>query len=639
MSRYSDQVTNQYGAPIAGASVYVYDGPPSEDGALVTGLTDDEDLPLDNPLTTDAYGNFHFITDPGTYTLRYVVNGNIVFQQDGIEIGGAPLTVTVVEGSTVIVTTIELLAGIASPINGQVAKLVQTGRAGDFQYSTANHAANVTADPYQGLYVAPSADTDGSSGAWVRLVGIENVYHAAWWGWGGANNATNHLRGRTIEALRPSGSTVVFPNEAFEVAALTSWVGSGNGYLMTKPGRLTAAGPECVWTPSHDENNNPITIATSDFEVDHLTFADFVTTGTANQRFPIYVSSRYAGGPVEIEDGKIHDNKFLRCSTGIRVMYQPWSVDGVATVFTPRRIKIYRNTMLDHEYQGILPWGDDIELFANVVLFDQASTWRAQSFPIRCAGGNRVDMHHNRLQSIEGRAVCAIQTAGVDAVDGSGFGRYQDARNHTFQHNICTGSMNIEDYAEDLDVSFNTFDDVGGLTSAVRNPTMITLASAALPIRQGHCTILGNKGKGFNSIMTVEGNYGIVEICGNKATGNAYSGAANDAYLFKLNGALGYVRELTLKDNKQTGVAANYQYPIRLVGNTAGMAVIEGNLVPEGVTDPVVADGASGGKVKTNDDGTFVNWGSQTAGSNVPVPTGTHAAAIANIATSPRATL
>lgn len=66
------------------------------------------------------------------------------------------------------VSTRGALAGIVSPVNNQVIQLTEPGRKGFFTYSTANHATDVTNDPAQAIYIPPSSDTTGASGAWVR---------------------------------------------------------------------------------------------------------------------------------------------------------------------------------------------------------------------------------------------------------------------------------------------------------------------------------------------------------------------------------------------------------------------------------------------------------------------------------------
>jgi hypothetical protein len=65
------------------------------------------------------------------------------------------------------------LAAIAVPAAGAVRFLLEAGREGIFVFSAADESAGVTADPEQGVYVAPAADLTGASGAWVRnLQGI-----------------------------------------------------------------------------------------------------------------------------------------------------------------------------------------------------------------------------------------------------------------------------------------------------------------------------------------------------------------------------------------------------------------------------------------------------------------------------------
>lgn len=52
----------------------------------------------------------------------------------------------------------------------RLASVVEDGSAsGDFLFQTSNHAADVSADTQKAIYVAPSTDTTGASGAWVRV--------------------------------------------------------------------------------------------------------------------------------------------------------------------------------------------------------------------------------------------------------------------------------------------------------------------------------------------------------------------------------------------------------------------------------------------------------------------------------------
>jgi hypothetical protein len=70
-------------------------------------------------------------------------------------------------GELVQVASRSALAAI-TPTANLVRYLTESGREGEFVFDGANHSAHVTADTAQGIYVAPSSDTTGASGAWVR---------------------------------------------------------------------------------------------------------------------------------------------------------------------------------------------------------------------------------------------------------------------------------------------------------------------------------------------------------------------------------------------------------------------------------------------------------------------------------------
>lgn len=81
--------------------------------------------------------------------------------------GGAPVAATrAVLASTLPATPAVMLA--------------EAGREGTFMFDSSNLAAKVSADPKQGLYVAPASDTTGASGAWVRK--FDGPVSLAWFG-------------------------------------------------------------------------------------------------------------------------------------------------------------------------------------------------------------------------------------------------------------------------------------------------------------------------------------------------------------------------------------------------------------------------------------------------------------------------
>lgn len=121
---------------------------------------------------------------PSVYSL-WLAEGNTGSLTDFFNAMVAELDLTVTGASGQSVSTRALLAAIASPVNRQSAILTEAGREGLFIFSTADLSAKVTADPQQGVYVAPSADTDGSSGAWIRH--HDGPVYANWFGAVGGN--------------------------------------------------------------------------------------------------------------------------------------------------------------------------------------------------------------------------------------------------------------------------------------------------------------------------------------------------------------------------------------------------------------------------------------------------------------------
>lgn len=118
------------------------------------------------------------VKDEGTTQSSTVTTFNFV--GDGVVASGSGATATITisgggGGGAVtgmgVVDTVGNLAAVATPANGDARFLRQAGREGIFIFSTSNLSAHVTNDTQQGIYVAPTSDTDGSSGAWVRQHG------------------------------------------------------------------------------------------------------------------------------------------------------------------------------------------------------------------------------------------------------------------------------------------------------------------------------------------------------------------------------------------------------------------------------------------------------------------------------------
>jgi len=126
-----------------------------------------------------------------------------------------------------------ILAGFTGMTAGRQAYLGEAGREGVLKWSTANHAADVTADPAQGVYVAPASDMTGASGAWVRPPA--EALNVRWFG--AAGDGVTDDRAAIQAALNYSnaigGACIYFPAGTYKVS----------GYLTVYPHtRITGAG-------------------------------------------------------------------------------------------------------------------------------------------------------------------------------------------------------------------------------------------------------------------------------------------------------------------------------------------------------------------------------------------------------------
>lgn len=149
-------------------------------------------------------------------------------------------------------TALETFTGMAA---GQVALLGEPGREGIFIFNSSNLSAEIAADPQQGIYVAPTTDTTGASGAWVRK--FEGPVNPAWFGLAEANSgvandtaiqgvlATLKARAVNVDAAYQGLEAIRFPVGEFTFASTidifdgtTILEGQGNGGAGGRPTML-----------------------------------------------------------------------------------------------------------------------------------------------------------------------------------------------------------------------------------------------------------------------------------------------------------------------------------------------------------------------------------------------------------------
>lgn len=97
------------------------------------------------------------------------------------------------------------------------------GGGGIFHWDTSNLSAKVTADPQEGIYVAPTSDTSGASGAYVRQTDILGRYNVRWFGAkGDAVDDTVAIQAVIDQLTSTSGGLIIyFPNGEYVVTTLT----------------------------------------------------------------------------------------------------------------------------------------------------------------------------------------------------------------------------------------------------------------------------------------------------------------------------------------------------------------------------------------------------------------------------------
>lgn len=177
------QVENASGAPVSGAKIYSYRRGTVSPISLYTDSACT--VPASNPVIADAAGWFNAYRLPSVdYTIviksaddaiTYTTKDFYAADTSG---GGGSNVYTVAD------TLAELAALVGDDSEDTVVMLGRTaagdGGGGTFRWVTGDQSANVTADPGQGIWVAPTSASTGASGAWRRL--FDGVVDAAFYG-------------------------------------------------------------------------------------------------------------------------------------------------------------------------------------------------------------------------------------------------------------------------------------------------------------------------------------------------------------------------------------------------------------------------------------------------------------------------
>lgn len=112
--------------------------------------------------------------------------------------------------------------------------LSEAGREGLFVWSAANLSAQVTADPNQGIYVAPASAPTGASGAWVRK--FSGAHNVKWFG--ATGDGTTNDSAAVLAALAYLGATAQ-GGFGYSASAAELFFPKGHYYLNASTIELT----------------------------------------------------------------------------------------------------------------------------------------------------------------------------------------------------------------------------------------------------------------------------------------------------------------------------------------------------------------------------------------------------------------
>lgn len=120
--------------------------------------------------------------------------------------------------------------------------LMETGRRGRFVWDGSNLAAKVTIDTQQGVYVPPTSDATGASGAWVRQ--FNGDLWANWFGLASANTGTQNVvainAAISLAANLKIGTAL--PTGEFDIAVIGTPGGLNNGIKLVSNTHLYGQG-------------------------------------------------------------------------------------------------------------------------------------------------------------------------------------------------------------------------------------------------------------------------------------------------------------------------------------------------------------------------------------------------------------
>jgi hypothetical protein len=292
MFHFFEAITNKKGDALPGYFVTVTDSI----GDSVDIYADNSATPISsvsgiaNAAKVDDNGNASFYVAPGTYNLNIFAEdaSTLYLSVSDIPMENGPQGIQGIQGPAGDVAKAASRTALAA-ITGQAAGftryLAESGREGAFVFSTDDLSTEVAADTLQGIYVPPSSDTTGASGAWVRK--FDGTINAAWHGLSAsATAAANHTAITAALSLAETigAKTVRIPDASHTLSA---------SFEMPDGITLEGSGINSVLVAANAAGDDPWVInqtGGSDFTIRNLKLTPASTSsGTDNHRAGIHL--------------------------------------------------------------------------------------------------------------------------------------------------------------------------------------------------------------------------------------------------------------------------------------------------------------------------------------------------------------
>jgi hypothetical protein len=183
----------------------------------------------DGKVSSNAWNDDHIVTGTPNMLLGLDASGNLAEVDPGTISGGG------VSSSIVPVADRTALAALSTLTP---AYLKESGREGIFVWSSASLSAQVTADPRQGVYVAPASETSGAAGAWVRR--YSGDLNVKWFGAKGDRSVDDYAAfAAAVALLGNPGGAIFVPDGYYRMSAkltLTAGVRIYGSHTARNPG-------------------------------------------------------------------------------------------------------------------------------------------------------------------------------------------------------------------------------------------------------------------------------------------------------------------------------------------------------------------------------------------------------------------